>query len=193
MRTRYGHAPANPAAGKRRKLKTTRPQRPFLEPAQVTALLDAASQLDGEDRSGRRYRRPLLATAAFAGLRVGELLSLTWGDVNLATGTIRVRASKTDAGVRTVDVQPELRDELAAWKATTRHAEAGHLVFPTSTGRPDNRNNVRRRVLVRAVERANERIAEEGGCEALPRACRRTRCAARSPPGSSPRVRTRPT
>lgn len=41
-------------------------------------------------------------------------------------------------------------------------------MFPTSTGRPDNRNNVRRRVLVRAVERANERIAEEGGCDRLP-------------------------
>ena len=40
-------------------------------------------------------------------------------------------------------------------------------MFPTSTGRPDNRNNVRRRVLVRAVERANERIAEEGGCDRI--------------------------
>src|SRR3954470_17665971 len=134
------------------KLKTTRPDRLFLEPAQVAALLDAASELDSEDRSRRRYRRPLLATLAFAGLRVGELLSLTWRDVNLATGHVRVRASKTDAGVRTVDVQPKLRDELAAWKVSTRHAEPGHLVFPTSTGQPDNRNNVRRRVLVRAVE-----------------------------------------
>jgi integrase len=110
----YGYAPVNPAAGKRRKLKTTKPERLFLEPAQVAALLDAASELDSEDRSRRRYRRPLLATLAFAGLRVGELLSLTWRDVNLATGHVRVRASKTDAGVRTVDVQPELRDELVA-------------------------------------------------------------------------------
>src|SRR4051812_30026777 len=158
----------NPAAGKRRRLRTTKPERLFLEPAQVAALLDAASELDSEDRSRRRHRRPLLATLAFAGLRVGELLSLTWRDVNLATGHIRVRASKTDAGVRTVDVQPELRDELVAWKASTRHGEPGDLVFSTSTGRPDNRNNVRRRVLVRAVERANQRITEEGGCDRLP-------------------------
>jgi integrase len=164
----YGHVPVNPAAGKRRKLKTTKPERLFLEPAQVEALLDAASELDSEDRSRRRYRRPLLATLAFAGLRVGELLSLTWRDVNLATGHVRVRASKTDAGVRTVDVQPELRDELAAWKVSTRHGEPGDLVFPTSTGRQDNRNNVRRRVLVRAVERANERITDEVGCDRLP-------------------------
>jgi integrase len=57
---------------------------------------------------------------------------------------------------------------LAAWKVSTRHAEPNDLVFPTSTGRPDNRNNVRRRVLVRAVERANERILEHRGCEPLP-------------------------
>jgi integrase len=124
----------------------------------VTALLDAASELDGEDRGRRRFRRALLATLAFAGLRVGELLALQWTDVNLASGKIRVRQSKTSAGVRTVDVQPELRDELLSWKASTRHGEPSDFVFPTSTGRPDNRNNVRRRVLVRAVERANERI-----------------------------------
>ena len=164
----YGHIASNPAAGKRRRLRETRPDRPFLEPAQVTALLEAASGLDGEDRCGRCYRRPLLATLAFAGLRVGELLSLTWRDVDLASGRIRVRASKTDAGVRLVDVQPELRDELLSWKASTRHAGSADLVFPTSTGRPDNRNNVRRRVLVRAVERANERIVADGGCEPLP-------------------------
>lgn len=63
----------------------------------------------------------------------------------LGSGKIRVRQSKTSAGVRTVDVQPELRDELLTWKATTRHGEPGDFVFPTSTGRADNRNNVRRR------------------------------------------------
>src|SRR3954470_17830235 len=119
------------------KLKTTRPDRLFLEPAQVAALLDAASELDGEDRSRRRYRRPLLATLAFSGLRVGELLALRWADVNLASGKIRWRESKTSAGVRTVDVQPELRDELLTWKASTRHGDTSDLVFPTSTGRAD--------------------------------------------------------
>ena len=58
----------------------------------------------------RHYRRPLLATLAFAGLRVGELLALRWRDVDLATGRIHVRASKTDEGVRTVDLRPELQD-----------------------------------------------------------------------------------
>jgi excisionase family DNA binding protein len=131
----YGHVASNPAAGKRRRLRPTKPERLWIEPPQVLALLYAAGELDAEDRSRRRYRRPLLATLAFAGLRVGELLALRWADVNLASGQIRVRPSKADAGVRTVDVQPELRDELAAWKASTWHAEPGDLVFPTSTGR----------------------------------------------------------
>jgi integrase len=32
-------------------------------------------------------------------LRIGEALSLRWRDVDLARGTITVRAAKTDAGV----------------------------------------------------------------------------------------------
>lgn len=164
----YGHASTNPAKGRRRRLPTSKPERLFLEPAQVEALLVAAGELDAESRSRRRYRRPLLATLAFAGLRVGELLALRWRDLDLAGGRIHVRASKTDAGVRTIDLQPELRDELLTWKSETRQSHASDLVFPTSTGQPDNRNNVRRRVLVRAVERANARIADEGGCELLP-------------------------
>jgi integrase len=164
----YGHIAANPAKGKRRKLPTTKPARLWLEPAQVRALLDAAGELDDADRVGRRIRRPLLATLAFAGLRVGELLSLTWADVDLAAGRIHVRASKTEAGVRDVDIQPELREQLLAWKMGTRRDGPGDVVFGTSMGRSDSRNNVRRRVLLRAVDRANERIAEHRRCEPLP-------------------------
>jgi integrase len=164
----HGHVASNPVAGPLRRVKADKPTRPFLEPPQVGALLDAASELDGEDRPRRRYRRPLLATLAYSGVRIGELLALTWRDVDLADGHVRVRASKTVAGVRTIDLQPELHDDLVAWKATTPHATPDSLVFPTAQGRPNNRNAVRRRVLLRAAERANERIAREGGCEPLP-------------------------
>jgi integrase len=164
----HGHVASNPVAGPLRRLKADKPSRLFLEPPQVAALLEAASELDAEDRARRRYRRPLLATLAYAGLRVGELLALTWRDVDLAGGRIRVRQSKTEAGVRSVDLQPELRDDLIGWKASTAHPEPRDLVFPTATGAPDDRNAVRRRVLLRAVARANERIADDGGCEPLP-------------------------
>jgi integrase len=93
-------------------------------------------------------------------------LALRWRDVDLAGGHLHVRASKTEAGVRSVDVQPELRAELVDWKLCA-DPEPDDLVFGTRTGRADSRNNVRRRVLLRAVERSNERIARDGG-EPLP-------------------------
>ncbi|HZI90918.1 MAG TPA: site-specific integrase [Thermoleophilaceae bacterium] len=67
-----------------------------------------------------------------------------------------------------MEIQPELHDELAVWKARARFAEPEDLVFPTRAGRPQNRNNVRRRVLLRAAERANERIVDRGGGSPLP-------------------------
>jgi integrase len=144
----------NPAKGRRRKLPTRKPARAFLEPEQVNALLTAAGELDDEDRDGRKIRRPLLATLAYAGLRIGERLALRWRDVDLAGGHLHVRASKTEAGVRRIDIQPELRAELVGWKMSA-DPEPDDLVFGTRTGKPDARHNVRRRVLLRAVERAN--------------------------------------
>ena len=87
----YGYLPANPARGKRRRLKVSPPARSFLNPEQVEALLRAARGLDAEARLGDSGRRlPLVATLALAGLRLGETLNLRWRDVNLAGGTLDV-------------------------------------------------------------------------------------------------------
>lgn len=51
----------------------------------------------------------MLATLAFAGLRIGELLALRWRDVDLAGTWITVADSKTDAGVRKVKMRATLR------------------------------------------------------------------------------------
>lgn len=164
----YGYLTSNPARGRRRRLPVHTPSRAYLEPDQVGVLLVAAAELDARDQRGSPFRRPLLATLAYAGLRIGELLSLRWGDVDLAAGALHVRASKTDAGVRRVDVQPELREELAVWRSQTRFDDAKAFVFTTTTGNPQNRNNVRRRVLLRAAARANERLAKERRTDLLP-------------------------
>jgi integrase len=104
----------------------------------------------------------MLATMILGGLRVGELTGLGWRDVDLARGKLRVAQAKTDAGERTVDLSPDLRDELATHKAGARFDAPEDLVFPTSTGRPQSRSNVRARVLGKAIERANEARAQEG-------------------------------
>ena len=115
----YELIPANPAAGKRRRVKGTKPRRPWVEPEQLMTLLEAAEAVDSEVRSERKVAllggrgRPLLATLAGTGLRIDEALSVQRTHVNTAKGTLRVEQSKTEAAVRVVDLTPALRDELA--------------------------------------------------------------------------------
>ena len=159
----YGHVLRNVAHGKRRRLKATTPPRSYLDRAeQVEALLAAAGELDAGARSDYRGlgRRALLATLVFAGLRIGEALSLRWRDVDLAGGRLRVGEAKTAAGVREVELLPALRGELAEHKAGARGPRPDGLVFATSGGTPQTATNVRRRVLAKAVEKADERLAE---------------------------------
>jgi integrase len=155
----------NAAHGKRRRLKQRKPERTSLDRAeQIAALLEAAGELDAEARVDRRAtpRRALLATLTFAGLRIGEALALRWRDVDLDAGRLRVTGSKTDAGVRQVDLVPTLREELSSHKNQAEFAGGNDFVFPTETGAETERNNVRRRVLLRSVERANENLAKVG-------------------------------
>jgi integrase len=157
----------NLAAGKRRRLRTTKPRRSYLDSAeQIAALLDAAGKLDrlaARGHPGHRHirRRAMLAMLTFAGLRLGELLALRWRDVDLSNGRLRIADAKTAAGVRDVHLLPALRDELAAFKASANpRAEA--LVFPTTSGKQIGASNLRRRVLAPAIDLANVRLAEAG-------------------------------
>jgi len=160
----YAYVPRNVAQGKRRRVKATMPQRSYLDCAeQIEALLAAAGMLDANARSDYRGlgRRALLATLVFAGLRIGEALALRWRDVDLAGGRLRVGEAKTAAGVREVELLPALRSELAEHKAGARDTRPDALVFATSGGTPQTATNVRRRVLAKAVEKADARLAKE--------------------------------
>ena len=150
----------NPARIGKRKLKTSRARRAYLDDAeQIVALLDAAGELDRGAREDRSHiaRRTLLATLAFSGLRIGELLALRWRDVDLAGGRLHVTGSKTDTGVRDVTLLPVLRDELATHRARSRHTAPDAFVFATRDGRRQSEDNLRTRVLARAIDVANER------------------------------------
>ncbi|MEP6909526.1 MAG: site-specific integrase [Actinomycetota bacterium] len=83
-------------------------------------------------------------------------------DLNLAKGMLTVRESKTEAGMRTVVLTPALRDELATYLDRSKWKEPTDLVFPTQTGKRDNRNNVRERLFRKAVEVANVKLADLG-------------------------------
>jgi integrase len=157
----YGLIERNPAKGKRRRLKASRPAPVWLDSAeQIKALLDAAGELDhGAKSNGQLPRRAILTTLTLAGLRIGELIELRWRDVNLADGRLTVRASKTDAGVRRIDLLPALAGELRALRAKVK-PDPSERVFPTQEGGPMNPSNVRTRILAKAVERANERLVK---------------------------------
>jgi integrase len=146
----YGYMDRNPAKGKKRRLKASAPRRASMGAEQVAALLEATEN---------RTHRAILATAIMAGgLRVSELTGLRRADLNLAHSTLTVRGTKTTAADRTVELPPELRDELAAYLAANEQAPDDWL-FPGRNGQRRDRNAVRRRVLYPAIERANELLS----------------------------------
>lgn len=159
----------NPAKGRRRRLKVARPVPVWLDSAeQIEALLDAASALDArarvkggrDQKGGLEYRRALLATFLFAGLRIGELTDLRWRDVDLAGKRLIVREAKTDAGVREVDILPVLRGELARHRRKSPFDSPGDYVFASAAGTKLAESNIRRRVLDKAIKGANEARAK---------------------------------
>jgi integrase len=159
----YGHLDRNPARGRKRLLRENKPNRSYLQPDQVAALLSAAGTLDAEAREGDAGRRhPLLATLTLAGLRISEALDLRWRDVNLNGRCLRVMASKTDTGVREIDLTPALQELLAAYRRRSPYTKPGDLVFPTSEGKRDNPSNVRNRFLVSAAKLANADLRAAG-------------------------------
>jgi integrase len=199
----------NPAKGKARRVKESKPPRSYLDGAgQIIALLDAAGELDREAPERRRHveRRAMLATLTFAGLRISELCALRWRDVDLATGRIRVEDSKTDAGVRKVKIRGALRDELLALRGRHQDAPQSAFVFATLSGGRMGADNFRNRVLGRpatvkdgkekagagAIGRANKRLEVEGlpplPDKLTPHSLRRTFCSLLYALGESPRV-----
>jgi integrase len=165
----------NVAKGKKRRLPAAKPRRTYLDRAEhIAALLHAGGQLD---QAGKRtpYRRALLATLVLGGLRHDEALRLRWRHVDLARGVIRVPGTKTAAAERTVNVLPLLRDELVSHAAAIEgDREPDALVFGSGKGNKQSPSNVRRRVLAKAVELANEQLDDELPDGLTPQSLRRT-------------------
>lgn len=157
----YGHIPANPAAGKRRRLKPPARRPVHLDTAeQIQTLLDAARELDRDPYWRTNDRRPIIATLILAGPRAHELCNLLWRDVDLANGRLHIGRSKTQAGLRELPLLPLLRDELAAHKAATYRSGPDDPVFPTGTGGHRDKDNLRNRILASAITRADQQLLQ---------------------------------
>ena len=108
--------------------------------------------------------RPILATAAFSGLRLGELCGLTWADVDFEAGLIRVRKQldrdgnrvepKTAQAKRDVVLMPSLAPLLRRHKAASAFSKGTDFVFASKVGTPAYWRNVSRRGLEKAAGRA---------------------------------------
>jgi integrase len=107
-------------------------------------------------RATPEHYRPLILTAAYVGLRWGELAGLGVNNVDTLRRTIRVERQlvdvngqlqfaepKTDAGTRTVSVPTSLVEMLAAHMATEPVQTSG-LMFPTPSGAPMRAPSFRR-------------------------------------------------
>jgi integrase len=160
--------PFNPVAA----IKKPRPARNsmlFLTPEQVKLLLDAA-------KGQPSY--PLIVTALATGCRQGELLALTWDDLDLTKGMLTVRRSlaQTDAGFQVKDPKTAgsrrviALPDLAVSVLTAHKAEAlkaGLLdapVFCTRTGNFLLKRNVLRalRAVIRRTNTPEGKINRGG-------------------------------
>jgi integrase len=113
----------------------------------------------------RRYR-PLLLTGAYTGMRLSEVLGLSWDDVDFAAGVVHVRQQlargrrgvpphrippKTRASVREIPLLPQLAAVLRQHKRSSRFTRGSDYVFATSNGTAFLHHNVSKRVLRRAA------------------------------------------
>lgn len=104
-----------------------------LRPEEVMALVRAAA--DEQDAA-------LFHTAAFAGLRMGELLALRWRDVDFTRRTIHVRENWTHGETttpkggteRAVPMAEEVAERLARLGQRDHHTADADLVFCTKRG-----------------------------------------------------------
>lgn len=116
------------------------PERPVASVEDVFRLADAIAP---------RFRAMVLV-AAFTGLRLGELLGMTRGSVDLEEGTITVTGQiqelargghfhgppKSDAGRRTVSLPPALLPAVVTHLDTWVDAGQDTLVFGGTSGKP---------------------------------------------------------
>lgn len=129
----------------------------YLEPEELWHLIEAVEEV-------APWYKALIVTAIMTGLRMGELRSLTWTNVDLEVGILRVRKSqarrvagapKTEAGFRNVPLNGLVLEELRRQREVI--PDFCELVFPNQHLGAFDQGNIRTRVLHRALDHAGLR------------------------------------
>lgn len=114
---REGYMDTNPC-DKIKEIKVVDEPPAILTVDALTALMDAA---DPETL-------PMVAISSFAGVRTAELLRLTWAEVNLASGFIEIKKSKSKtASRRLIAMQPNLKAWLSPYSGMTGPLWSGDI------------------------------------------------------------------
>jgi integrase len=116
----------------------------ILQPDQINTLVAAATT---------QRDKVLFMMAALTGMRQGELFGLKWSDVDWINKQVHVKRTynhgrfynpKSKSSRRSIDLAPQLVDELRKWKLACPKANL-ELVFPNEVGKPEHPSNFLRR------------------------------------------------
>jgi integrase len=143
----------NPVRGVKMPERTLKRPHRFLTMDEVRRLIAASEE----------PVRTIVMLATITGLRIGEILGLRWGRINLAVGTLRVEETcyhgrfgtpKTKASRRELPLPSAVVQALLAHRSRSSSTSEEALVFCTSNGTPLASNNLRKRQLRPACLRA---------------------------------------
>ena len=111
----------------------------------------------------------MVILAACLGLRVGEILGLQWGDVDLLNASLTVRRSvyqyhvgpaKTPYSEAALPLAPEVVSALGNWLACASYRAEGDFVFPSAKGGPRDADKLRETFCNRRrIGRSSARLA----------------------------------
>jgi len=122
------------------------------------------------------HERLLIMVPSLTGLRIGEVLALTWPAVDLKTAKLHVRLNladsdrgqepilqspKTKTSRRSIPLPPELVHELKVWKLKCPQSKQD-LVFATEESKPFHRKSASK-IMDRAITKAEiKRLTPHG-------------------------------
>ncbi|MDR4497398.1 MAG: site-specific integrase [Candidatus Scalindua sp.] len=109
----------------------------FKEKRSPRRVLTAKEITDLLTHSGKY--KVIWLTFLSTGLRHSELVNLTWNDVDFDKGMISVKGSKTEAGIRSVPICPDLKTKLGKMSG-----EREGYVFKTGAGTQFKNNLLKR-------------------------------------------------